>query len=136
MLSNVDRKRKGVADRCPTRGEEDVCPVERLPNEPAVGRRRGCDLSFAGEHDESDAHASRDPLEERADRTLGRRKPRRLDVVRVHRARDVEHEHDRGLVVRDEGLHPRPRHGGAERRERDEKEDERDVAAPRPTADH
>ncbi len=68
------------------------------------------------------------------DRLLRSRKTRGLHVDRLHRARDVEHEHDRRLVTRHERAHVRPRHGDTEQRDRREEHRHRRVAAPRPSA--
>ena len=64
-------------------------------------------------------------VEERARRGLGGREPRRLDVRRLHRARDVDHEDDGRLVLQHRRLHVRAGEREAERGEREQEEDRR-----------
>ena len=60
--------------------------------------------------------------------------PRRLDVLGLHRAGDVDHEHDRRLLAVGEPVHARAREADEQRGEREQEEREPGVAAPRPCA--
>ncbi len=98
-----------------------------------VGRRRRRDLRDAGEDDHPDAQPFRSPVEEEPDRALRGTEARGLDVARLHRAGDVEDEHDGGAVLRHEPADVRSRETGDERREREQNQHGRDVAPPRST---
>ena len=95
-----------------------------------VGRRRSRHLRLARERDQADAQALRRVLEERLRRLLRGLEPGRLDVGRLHRPRDVDDEDDSRLVLQHRRLHVRAGEREAERGEREQEEDRRDVTAP------
>ena len=127
-LASVDCHGECVADR----GSAEPEAAEALdsgPDEIAVGRGRRGHLRLAREGDQRDAHARRHPVEELQHGRLRSGEPRRLDVGRVHRAGDVDHEDHRRLVRRDEHRSMRARDRKAERGERREREQRREVPA-------
>ena len=68
-------------------------------------------------------------VEERADRLLRGAEPRRLDVLRLHRARRVHDEDHRRALLQEHPLDLRPRERDEERGEPEHEERGRDVAA-------
>ena len=99
-----------------------------------VGRRRRRDLRHAGEHDHADFQPVGRAVEEEPDRLLRGADAVRLDVARLHRARDIEHEHDGRAVLRHEPVDLRTRDADEQRREREQNEHRRYPPAP-PTPD-
>ena len=92
-----------VADRRPAEAVEVVRP-RRSPRQTSswsvVGGVATC--ASPAKSDEPDLEARRHLVEERVHRPLRGGEPRRLDVDRLHRAGDVEHEDDRRVVARDQ----------------------------------
>ncbi len=130
LLSELYRGGERVADRRAAEAGERPDVFEPLEHQLVVGRRRGRHLGLPGERDQADTQALRRVLEERARRLLGGLEPRRLDVGRLHRARDVDDEDDSGLILQHRRAHVRAREREAERGEREQEEDRRDVPAP------
>jgi hypothetical protein len=92
--------RDRISDRSAAEAAKLARRIDRLGDKRVVACRRRRHLRFPGEQDQPDAHTARHFLEERVDRLLRCQETRRLHVDRLHRAGDVEHEYDRGLVAR------------------------------------
>ena len=101
-----------------------------------VGGRRRCHGRIAGEGDQADLQAVGHLFQERPHRLGRRADPRRLHVLRLHRARDVDDEDHGRPVLRDEGRALRARHSDAESGQCQQEQDERHVLAPDPSAHH
>ena len=99
-------------------------------DERAVGRRRDAHDRAGRERDDADLELVRHLVEERLRGDTRRVEPRRLDVVRLHRARDVDREDDRRLLALHVDGRVRPRDADDEEDERDEQRQRRQVAEP------
>ena len=99
-----DRGLESVADRGAAEDEELVDVGDRRLDELVVVRRRRRDLRLSREDDEPDPEVVRRLVEERAKRLLRRAEPRRLDVLRLHRARRVDDEDHRRLLAQERAL--------------------------------
>ena len=129
---------KRVPDRSSSVDGELADRVDGLLDEIVIRGRRRRDLRFAGEDDEPDADAIRNPLQEEADRLLCGSEPRRLDVLGLHRPRCVHDEDDRRSFARnhpvDRGSSERDQeHDESEREERGAGRTASTIASPRPT---
>ena len=121
------RERDRIADRGTFARRE---RVERVDCERAVGGRRQGDEGARAEADDRNAVLLRDAIEERLCRAPRSLEPGRLHVLRGHRPRHVDREHDGGLLSRDLDVRVRACGSDNEREERDEEDPERDRAAP------
>jgi hypothetical protein len=129
LFRELDRERERVADRRAAVAGEEVDRVERGAQELAVPRRRRRHLRVAGERDQADLEPLGDAVEERPDGLLRRGEPRRLDVLRLHRARDVDDEDHGRALPRHERLDLRPCERARGRREREHRERRRQAGA-------
>ena len=124
---HLHRDADPVADRRPRLGLEQR---DRLAKNVAVRRRSNERLRLRAERDETDLEPARKPVEERAHRGDSRIEAGRLDVVCPHRARDVDEEHDRCVLVGLRQPHARLGQSRGRQREREHEEDERKGSAP------
>ena len=101
-LEQLDRAGERVADRgAPA---ERRAELERLEHHLVVVRERRGDERLRRERDEADAVLVGHLVEEPLDRLLCGHEARRLDVVGLHRPRDVDGQGDRRLLVGDGAL--------------------------------
>ena len=116
-----------VADRGPGLGLEQG---DRLADLVAVGGRRDQRLGLGAERDEADPELLRQAVEERPHRVDRGVEPGRLDVVRAHRAGDVDEQHDRRVLVGLREPEPRMGDGPCGEDERQQEKGERHEPAP------
>ncbi len=127
LLAEPRRGQNRVADRRSLAGAQ---LRELLPHEVAVGGRRHGDDRAAAERDERDAVLLRDLVQELVGLGDRREQARRRHVLRLHRARGVDHEHDRGVVARHGERRVRLRHPDQQRAEPEHEQHRRDEAQP------
>ena len=96
----------------------------------AIRGRRQDSLCRLRKRDHPDAVLLRQVREKRADDLLRDCKPARRHVLRRHRARGVDRQHDRGLLLLDREHRMRAREPGCEERESEEREGRRQVTEP------
>ncbi len=108
---------EGIADRRAAVDEELVDVRDRRVDQRVVLRRRRRHLGLPGEDHEPDPEVARSLVEERSQRLLSGAEPRRLDILRLHRARRVDDEDHGGALLHERAVNLRARDAHDQHRE-------------------